>query len=232
MRSHLRLVVKIARGYRGYGLASDDLIGEGQVGLMRAVCRFDPDRGVRFAAYAVLWVHAAIREYVLRNWSLVRIGTTAAQKKLFFSLRRIRSHLQIVDDGALRPEHVARISEMLRVPEHEVIGMDQRLAGPDFSLNAPASADGQSEWQGYLVDDGDGQETLVAAGEEAEHRKSLLNAALGRLTTRERHIIVERHLKDTPTRLADLSQHYGISNERVRQIELRAMAKLQHSMVS
>lgn len=232
VRSHLRLVVKIAREYRGYGLASDDLIGEGQLGLMRAVCRFEPDRGARFSAYAVLWVHAAIREYVLRNWSLVRIGTTAAQRKLFFGLRRIRRNLQILDDRALTPEYVTKISEMLQVPEDEVIGMDRRLAGRDFSLNAPTGADRQDEWQNRLVDDSDGQEELLADGEEAQHRKSRLNAALGRLTTRERHIIVERRLREAPTTLADLSQQYGISNDRVRQIELRAMAKLQRSMVS
>lgn len=230
VRSHLRFVVKIARGYRGYGLASDDLIGEGQLGLMRALCRFDPDRGVRFSSYAVLWIHAAIRDYVLRNWSLVKIGSTAVRRKLFFGLRRTRRDLQILDDRALTPEHVAQISQMLLVPEHEVIDMDQRLAGRDFSLNAPASADSQDEWQSCLPDDSDGQEAELADGEETERRKSLLNAALGRLTTRERHIIVERRLKETPTTLADLSQRYGISNERVRQIELRAMSKLQRSM--
>ncbi|HTY66495.1 MAG TPA: RNA polymerase sigma factor RpoH [Alphaproteobacteria bacterium] len=230
--SHLRLVIKIARGYRGYGLPSDDLIGEGQLGLMRAVCRFDPDRGARFATYATWWVHAAIREYVLHNWSLVKIGTTGAQKKLFFNLRRARRHLQILDDGALSPENVSHVSEMLQVPEHEVISMGQRMAGPDLSLNAPSSVDSETEWQSYLVDDKDGQDTLMAEYEESERRKSLLNAALGRLTTRERHIIAERHLKETPATLAALSLHYGISNERVRQIEMRAMVKLQRSMLA
>jgi len=230
--SHLRLVIKIARGYRGYGLPSDDLIGEGQLGLMRAVCRFDPDRGARFATYATWWVHAAIREYVLHNWSLVKIGTTGAQKKLFFNLRRARRHLQILDDGALSPENVSHVSEMLKVPEHEVISMGQRMAGPDLSLNAPSSVDSDTEWQSYLVDDKDGQDTLMAEDEESERRKSLLNAALGSLTTRERHIIAERHLKETPATLAALSLHYGISNERVRQIEMRAMVKLQRSMLA
>jgi RNA polymerase sigma-32 factor len=230
--SHLRLVVKIARGYRGYGMPSDDLIGEGQLGLMRAVCRFDPDRGVRFSTYAAWWVHAAIREYVLHNWSMVKIGTTAAQKKLFFNLRRTRHHLQISNDGALAPENVTRLSKMLQVPEHEVVSMDQRIAGPDFSLNAPTSADSDSEWQSQLADDTDGQETRLAKDDEAEQRKSLLNSALGCLTTRERHIIAERRLKETPATLADLSQHYGISNERVRQIELRAIVKLQRSMLA
>lgn len=230
--SHLRLVVKIARGYRGYGLPPDDMIGEGQLGLMRAVCRFDPDRGIRFATYAVWWVHAAIREYVLHNWSLVKIGTTGAQKKLFFNLRRARRHLQILDHGPLPTESAGQISEMLRVPKHEVISMDRRLAGRDLSLNAPSSADSETEWQSYLVDDRDGQDSLIAEDEEAERRRSLLNAALERLTTRERHIIAERHLKETPTTLADLSQHYGISNERVRQIEIRAVAKLQRSMLA
>ncbi|MBV8535804.1 MAG: RNA polymerase sigma factor RpoH [Alphaproteobacteria bacterium] len=229
--SHLRLAIKIARSYRGYGLPPDDLIGEGQLGLMRAVCRFDPDRGVRFATYAVWWIHAAIREYVLHNWSLVKMGTTGAQKKLFFNLRRARRHLQIAD-GGLSPESVAQISEVLRVPQHEVISMGQRLAGPDLSLNAPSSVDGETEWQSYLVDDKDGQDALLEEDQETEHRKSLLNLALSRLTTRERQIIAERHMKDTPATLADLSQRYGISNERVRQIEMRAMVKLQRSMAA
>jgi len=228
--SHLRLVVKIALGYRGYGLPSEELIGEGHVGLMRAVCRFDPDRGVRFATYAIWWVRAAIQEYVLRNWSLVKMGTTASQKKLFFNLRRMRGHLREFDDGSLKPEHVSRIANMLRVPEHEVISMNQRMAGRDRSLNAPIDADSQDEWQTWLVDDSDDQETVLAEREEITHRKSLLPSALEKLTTRERQIVAERHLRESPTTLEDLSRHYGISRERVRQIEARAMTKLRRSV--
>jgi RNA polymerase sigma-32 factor len=224
--SHLRLVVKIAMGYRGYGLASEELIGEGQVGLMRAVSRFDPDRGVRFSTYAIWWVRAAIQEYILRNWSLVKMGTTSSQKKLFFNLRRMRGYSPEFDDGTMKPEHVSRIANMLRVPEHEVISMDHRMAARDLSLNAPIGVDGQGEWQTRLMDDNDDQETMLAEREEAAHRKSLLPAALGKLTTRERHIVVERHLREIPTTLDDLSRHHGISRERVRQIEARAMTKL------
>jgi len=228
--SHLRLVVKIAMGYRGYGLPSEELIGEGHVGLMRAVCRFDVDRGVRFATYAIWWVRAAIQEFILRNWSLVKMGTTASQKKLFFNLRRMRGQLREFDDGTLKPEHVSRIANVLRVPEHEVIHMNQRLAGRDRSLNAPIDADGQDEWQSWLVDDSDDQETVLAEREEITQRKSLLPFALEKLTTRERHIVAERHLRESPTTLEDLSRHYGISRERVRQIEARAMTKLRRSV--
>ena len=226
VRSHLRLVVKIAMGYRGYGLPSEELIGEGQVGLMRAVGRFDPDRGVRFSTYAIWWVRASIQEYILRNWSLVKMGTTSSQKKLFFNLRRIRGHSLEYDDGALKPEHVSRIANMLRVQEHEVVSMGQRMAGRDLSLNAPIGGDSQGEWQTWLADDSDDQETVLAEREETTYRKSLLPAALEKLTTRERHIVAERHLKESPTTLDDLSRHYGISRERVRQIEARAMTKL------
>jgi RNA polymerase sigma-32 factor len=228
--SHLRLVVKIALGYRGYGLPSEELVGEGQVGLMRAVCRFDPDRGVRFATYAIWWVRAAVQEYILRNWSLVKMGTTASQKKLFFNLRRLRGQLQEIDDGVLKSEHVSRIANMLRVPEHEVISMNERMAGRDRSLNAPIDSDSHEEWQSWLVDDGDDQETVLAEREEIMQRKSLLPPALEKLTTRERHIVAERHLRENPTTLEDLSRHYGISRERVRQIEARAMTKLRRSV--
>ena len=228
--SHLRLVVKIARGYRGYGLPSEELISEGHVGLMRAVCRFDPDRGARFATYAIWWVRAAIQEYILHNWSLVKLGTTGSQKKLFFNLRRMRIQLRGFDDSVLKSEHVSIIADVLRVPERDVISMDQRMAGPDRSLNAPISVDGQGEWQNWLVDDSEDQESVLAEREEIAHRKSLLPPALRQLTARERHIVVERHLRECPTTLEDLARHYGISRERIRQIETRAMNKLQRSV--
>ena len=228
--SHLRLVVKIALGYHGYGLPAEELIGEGHVGLMRAVCRFDPDRGVRFATYAIWWVRAAIQEYVLRNWSVVKMGTTASQKKLFFNLRRMRGQLREFDDGAMKPEHISIVANVLRVPEHEVIAMNQRMAARDYSLNAPIGADKHGEWQIWLVDDSDDQETALAEREETTQQKSLLPSALRALTTRERHIVVERHLRENPTTLASLSHHYGISRERVRQIEARAMTKLRRAV--
>jgi len=228
--SHLRLVLKTAMQYRGYGLPADELVGEGHVGLMRAVCRFDPDRGARFATCAIWWVRAAIQEYILRNWSMVKMGTTAAQKKLFFNLRRMRGRLAQFDHGPLGAEHVSIIANVLRVPEHEVISMCQRMAGRDFSLNAPVSAESEGEWQALLVGDSDDQETALAEREETAYRKSLLPSALRELTTRERHIVVERHLRERPTTLSDLSKHYGISRERVRQLEARAMTKLRRSV--
>ena len=224
--SHLRLVAKIAMSYRGYGLPFEELIGEAHVGLMRAVCRFDPDRGARFTTYAVWWVRAAIQRYILHNWSLVKMGTTRSQKRLFFNLRRMRSKLREFDDGALKSEQAKRIADMLQVSEREVISMNQRMAGPDWSLNTPLSADGQNEWQAQLVDGSQDQETALAEREEAAHWKSQLPSALRQLTMRERHIIVERHLRETPTTVEDLSRHYGVSRERVRQIEARAMVKL------
>jgi RNA polymerase sigma-32 factor len=230
VRSHLRLVVKIAKHYHGYGLPADELIGEGHVGLMRAVCRFDPDRGARFATYAIWWVRAAIQEYILHNWSMVKMGTTAAQKKLFFNLRRMRGRLQQFDHGPLRAEHVGAIANVLRVPEHEVINMCQRMAGRDFSLSVPVGAESQDEWQTWLVGDNDDQETALAEREENAYRKSLLPSALRELTTRERHIVVERHLKERPTTLDDLSKHYSISRERIRQLEARALTKLRRSV--
>ena len=228
--SHLRLVVKIARGYRGYGLPPEDLIGEGHVGLMRAVCRFDPDRGARFATYAVWWVRAAIQAYILHNWSLVKIGTTSSQRKLFFNLRRIRSELREFEDGTLKSEHVSAIATMLMVPEHDIVSMNQRMAGRDGSLNALVDADSSSEWQTRLVDDTDDQETVIGDREEAAQRKSLLHGALTKLSGRERQIVVERHLKESPATLNDLSQHYGVSCERIRQIETQAMIKLRRSL--
>ena len=214
--SHLRLVVKIARGYRGYGLPIEDLVGEGQLGLMRAICRFDPDRGVRFATYALWWVRAAIQAYVLHNWSLVKIGTTGAQRKLFFNLRRVRRSIQIFDDRALDSQHVTEIAEMLGVAEHEVVGMDQRMANPDCSLNAPLGADGQDDWQSHLVDDEPGQETRMTDNEETTQRTALLNTALRRLSARERDIVVSRRLQESPVTLAALSQRHGVSEERVQ----------------
>ena len=228
--SHLRLVAKIARAYRGYGLPLEDLIGEGHVGMMRALCRFDPDRGARFATYAVWWVRAAMQEFILHNWSMVKMGTTASQKKLFFNLRRMRSRLQAFEEGALSPEHVSEIATALQVPDHEVISMHMRMTGTDRSLDAPINAEGPSDWQSGLVDDSDNQETLLADHEESERRRSLLPPALEKLTTRERHIIVQRHLRESPPTLDDLSQFYGVSRERIRQIETRAIAKLQRSV--
>ncbi|MBI1778813.1 MAG: RNA polymerase sigma factor RpoH [Proteobacteria bacterium] len=230
--SHLRLVAKIAMGYRGYGLPLGELISEGNVGMMQAVKRFDPDRGFRLATYAMWWIRAAIQEYILHSWSLVKMGTTAAQKKLFFNLRKIKGQLQAIDDGDLSPENVKIIAKRLAVPESDVVSMNRRLASPDHSLNAPLRADGEGEWQDWLVDDKDDQETTLADQQELGQRRQLLNQAIKGLNERERHILVERRLKDNPTTLEDLSQHYGISRERVRQIEVRAFEKLQKSMKS
>jgi RNA polymerase sigma-32 factor len=228
--SHLRLVAKIAMGYRGYGLPVSELISEGNVGMMQAVKRFDPDRGFRLATYAMWWIRAAIQEYILHSWSLVKMGTTAAQKKLFFNLRRLKGQMQAFEDGDLQPEQVAKIAHVLAVPEQDVISMNRRLAAPDNSLNAPVRADSEGEWQDWLVDDADSQETVLAEREEFSGRKALLAEALKTLNQRERHILIERRLKENPTTLEDLSVQYGISRERVRQIEVRAFEKLQKSM--
>ena len=228
--SHLRLVAKIAMGYRGYGLPVGELISEGNVGMMQAVKRFDPDRGFRLATYAMWWIRAAIQEYILHSWSLVKMGTTAAQKKLFFNLRRLKGQMQAIDDGDLKPEHVAKISRVLQVPEQDVVSMNRRLAAPDHSLNAPVRADSEGEWQDWLVDDAQSQEADLADREELSGRKALLGNALKTLNERERHILIERRLKDNPTTLEELSQQYAISRERVRQIEVRAFEKLQKSM--
>ncbi len=228
--SHLRLVAKIAMGYRGYGLPVGELISEGNVGMMQAVKRFDPDRGFRLATYAMWWIRAAIQEYILHSWSLVKMGTTAAQKKLFFNLRRLKGQMQAIEDGDLKPEHVAKISRVLQVPEQDVVSMNRRLAAPDHSLNAPVRADSEGEWQDWLVDDGQSQEAELADREELSGRKALLSNALRTLNERERHILIERRLKDNPTTLEELSQQYSISRERVRQIEVRAFEKLQKSM--
>jgi len=228
--SHLRLVAKIAMGYRGYGLPVGELISEGNVGMMQAVKRFDPDRGFRLATYAMWWIRAAIQEYILHSWSLVKMGTTAAQKKLFFNLRRLKGQMQAIDDGDLHPEQVAKISRVLDVPEQDVVNMNRRLAAPDHSLNAPMRQDSEGEWQDWLVDDAESQEQAMADQEEFSGRKALLNSALKSLNERERHILIERRLKENPTTLEDLSQQYNISRERVRQIEVRAFEKLQKAM--
>jgi len=228
--SHLRLVVKVAMGYRGYGLPVAELIAEGNIGMMQAVKRFDPDRGFRLATYAIWWIRAAIQEYVLHSWSLVKMGTTAAQKKLFFNLRRLKGRMQAIDDADLQPEQLATIARTLDVPEADVISMNRRMAAPDHSLNATVRLDGQGEWQDQLTDETDSQEVVVAERQELSSRKHLLSDALQKLNQRERHIIVERRLRDAPTTLEGLSHHYGISRERVRQIETRALQKLRKSM--
>ena len=228
--SHLRLVAKIAMGYRGYGLPVGELISEGNVGMMQAVKRFDPDRGFRLATYAMWWIRAAIQEYILHSWSLVKMGTTAAQKKLFFNLRRLKGQMQAIEDGDLKPEQVSKIARMLAVPEQDVVSMNRRLAAPDHSLNAPVRADSEGEWQDWLIDEGESQETNLADREELSGRKALLQGALRTLNERERHILIERRLKDNPTTLEELSQQYNISRERVRQIEVRAFEKLQKAM--
>ena len=225
--SHLRLVAKIAMGYRGYGLPMGELISEGNVGLMQAVKRFDPDRGFRLATYAMWWIKASIHEYILHTWSLVKIGTTAAQKKLFFNLRKIKGKIQAIEEGDLKPENVAKIAEALNVSEADVISMNRRLAAPDNSLNAPLRAEGEGEWQDWLVDESDSQETRLGEKQELAVRRRMLNAALKELNARERHIFEERRLRDNPKTLETLSGEYQISRERVRQIEVRAFEKVQ-----
>ena len=224
--SHLRLVAKIAMGYRGYGLPLGELISEGNVGLMQAVKRFDPDRGFRLATYAMWWIKASIQEYVLHTWSLVKIGTTAAQKKLFFNLRKIKGQLQAIDDGDLSPENVKKISEALNVPEGEVVSMNRRLTAPDNSLNAPLRAEGEGEWQDWLAS----QEEILSDREELSNRRKLLAGGLKALNDRERRIFVERRLSDNPKTLEELSSVYDISRERVRQIEVRAFEKVQKAI--
>ena len=209
--SHLRLVAKIAMGYRGYGLPINEIISEGNVGLMQAVKRFDPDRGFRLATYAMWWIRAAIQEYILHSWSLVKMGTTAAQKKLFFNLRKLKGQMQAIDDGDLPPETVKAIADRLDVTEEDVISMNRRLSGGDHSLNVPLRADGDSDWQDWLVDDSDSQENTIADAEEHNHRMSLLHEAMDVLNERERHILTERRLKDEPSTLEELSHVYDIS---------------------
>jgi RNA polymerase sigma-32 factor len=230
--SHLRLVAKIAMGYRGYGLPVSELISEGNVGMMQAVKRFEPDRGFRLATYAMWWIRAAIQEYILHSWSLVKMGTTAAQKKLFFNLRKLKGQLQAIEEGDLSPENVKKIATTLSVSEDDVINMNRRLAAPDHSLNAPLRVDGDGEWQDWLVDETESQEIALAERQELTKRRQLLTQAMKSLNSRERHILTERRLKDEPTTLEDLSREYGISRERVRQIEVRAFEKLQRAIKS
>jgi RNA polymerase sigma-32 factor len=217
-------------GYRGYGLPLNEIISEGNVGLMQAVKRFDPDRGFRLATYAMWWIRASIQEYILHSWSLVKMGTTAAQKKLFFNLRKLKGQMQAIDEGDLRPETVKAIAERLDVTETDVVEMNRRLEGGDHSLNVPLRADGDTQWQDWLVDESASQETTMVEADELDHRRSLLHRAMAVLNERERHILTERRLRDQPATLEDLSASYGISRERVRQIEVRAFEKLQRAM--
>lgn len=228
--SHLRLVARIAMGYRGYGLPIGEVISEGNVGLMQAVKRFEPDRGFRLATYAMWWIRASIQEYILRSWSLVKMGTTAAQKKLFFNLRRAKSQLQALEEGDLRPEHVKSIAKKLGVTEEDVISMNRRLGG-DASLNAPVRSDAESgEWQDWLVDDAPDQEEQLVKSEESNRRKNYLASALSMLNERERRIFEARRLADEPVTLEDLSAEFGVSRERIRQIEVRAFEKVQKAV--
>ena len=228
--SHLRLVARIAMGYRGYGLPIGEVISEGNVGLMQAVKRFEPDRGFRLATYAMWWIRASIQEYILRSWSLVKMGTTAAQKKLFFNLRRAKSQLQALEEGDLKPENVKKIATKLGVSEQDVVSMNRRLGG-DASLNAPVRADSESgEWRDWLVDDTPSQEERLVESEESSRRKNYLTKALATLNERERRIFEARRLADDPVTLEDLSSEFGVSRERIRQIEVRAFEKVQRAV--
>ncbi len=228
--SHLRLVAKIAMGYRGYGLPIGEVISEGNVGLMQAVKRFDPEKGFRLATYAMWWIRASIQEYILRSWSLVKMGTTAAQKKLFFNLRRTKGQLQALEEGDLKPEHVKSIATRLGVSEEDVVSMNRRLGG-DASLNAPLRADSESgEWQDWLVDDTPDQEQSYAEQEELDKRRTYLLSAMEALNDRERRIFEARRLSEDPLTLEDLSEEFGVSRERIRQIEVRAFEKVQKAV--
>jgi RNA polymerase sigma-32 factor len=228
--SHLRLVARIAMGYRGYGLPIGEVISEGNVGLMQAVKRFDPDKGFRLATYAMWWIRAAIQEYILRSWSLVKMGTTAAQKKLFFNLRKIKGQLKALEEGDLRPDQVKQIATRLGVTEEDVVSMNRRLAG-DSSLNAPVRNDAESgEWQDWLVDEGIDQETALAESEERDQRRGMLNDALKTLNDRERRVFEARRLAEEPLTLEELSAEFGVSRERIRQIEVRAFEKVQKAV--
>ena len=231
--SHLRLAAKIAMGYRGYGLPTAEVVSEANVGLMQAVKRFDPDKGFRLATYAMWWIRASIQEYILRSWSLVKLGTTAAQKKLFFNLRKAKGKIGALEDGDMRPEHVKKIATDLGVNETEVISMNRRMSGGgDSSLNSPLKGDGDgtSEWQDWLADDDADQATAYAETQEMDVRRELLAEAMGALNEREANILTERRLKDDPVTLEDLSKVYDVSRERIRQIEVRAFEKLQKRM--
>jgi RNA polymerase sigma-32 factor len=228
--SHLRLVAKIAMGYRGYGLPISEVISEGNVGLMHAVKRFEPEKGFRLATYAMWWIRAAIQEYVLRSWSLVKIGTTAAQKRLFFNLRKVKGQIAALDDGSLHPDQIKQIATTLRVSEEDVVSMNSRLSG-DASLNSPMRADeGSSEWQDWLVDDTPDQETTLGETEEFDERMGMLNRAMDVLNERERAIFQARRLQDNPATLEELAQQYDVSRERIRQIEVRAFEKVQDAV--
>jgi RNA polymerase sigma-32 factor len=228
--SHLRLVARIAMGYRGYGLPIGEVISEGNVGLMQAVKRFDPDKGFRLATYAMWWIRAAIQEYILRSWSLVKMGTTAAQKKLFFNLRKMKGQMKALEEGDLRPDQVQRIATQLGVSADDVVSMNRRLAG-DSSLNAPLRSDTEGgEWQDWLVDDSVDQETALVESEEKAHRRELLTGALQNLNERERRVFQARRLSDEPMTLEELSAEFGVSRERIRQIEVRAFEKVQKAV--
>ena len=228
--SHLRLVAKIAMGYRGYGLPISEVVSEGNVGLMQAVKRFEPDKGFRLATYAMWWIKASIQEYILRSWSLVKMGTTANQKKLFFNLRKAKSKISALQEGDLRPDQVQIIAKRLGVTKQDVIDMNRRLGG-DASLNAPIREDGDSgEWQDWLADDSESQETVMAAHEELDNRRKALSSALGVLNERERRIFEARRLADDPVTLEELAEEFGVSRERVRQIEVRAFEKVQKAV--
>ena len=230
--SHLRLVAKIAMGYRGYGLPIGEIISEGNVGLMQAVKRFEPDKGFRLATYAMWWIRASIQEYILRSWSLVKMGTTAAQKRLFFNLRKAKSRISALEEGDLKPEHLKQIADRLNVTEKEVIDMNRRLSG-DASLNAPIRADAEAgEWQDWLVDDRANQETMLAEGEELDNRRDALKSALSVLNERERRIFEARRLAEEPVTLEELAVEFDVSRERVRQIEVRAFEKVQQAVMS
>jgi len=227
--SHLRLVAKIAMGYRGYGLPIGEVISEGNVGLMQAVKKFEPDKGFRLATYAMWWIKASIQEFVLRSWSLVKMGTTANQKKLFFNLRKVKGQIQALEEGDLKPDQVEFIAKRLGVAEEDVVSMNRRLAG-DSSLNSQIRADSDGEWQDWLVDDASSQEDVLVESQEADIRRGLLTQALGKLTDRERRVFEARRLQDDSATLQDLSQEFGVSRERIRQIEVRAFEKVQKAV--
>jgi RNA polymerase sigma-32 factor len=232
VNSHLRLVAKIAMGYRGYGLPTSELISEGNIGLMQGVKKFEPERGFRLATYAMWWIRASIQEYILRSWSLVKMGTTAAQKKLFFNLRRMKNKIDAFEDGDLKPEDVTKIATDLGVSEEDVISMNRRMAmGGDTSLNVPLRDDSEGSWQDFLVDDEPLQDERVAEAEETRLRHDLLVEAMESLNEREKHILTERRLTDEPKTLEELSQVYDVSRERIRQIEVRAFEKLQAALL-
>ncbi|MFC7498004.1 RNA polymerase sigma factor RpoH [Enterovirga sp. GCM10030262] len=233
VNSHLRLVAKIAMGYRGYGLPVSELISEGNIGLMQGVKKFEPERGFRLATYAMWWIRASIQEFILRSWSLVKMGTTAAQKKLFFNLRRMKNRIEAFEDGDMKPEDVAKIAKDLGVSEDDVISMNRRMAmGGDTSLNVPLREEGEGQWQDWLVDTDPLQDERVAEAEESQVRHELLVKAMDSLNDREKHILTERRLSEDPKTLEELSQVYDVSRERIRQIEVRAFEKLQKALMN